>query len=192
VDAAQVAIIAELRATNAALRAQLAALQVANQALEARRAELERRLGQDSSNASRPPSQDGLRKPTRHGRGEQSRRRPGKQPGTAGVHLARVADPDEVVVHAPARCGSCGGVLALAPVTGIEARQVFDLPELRLRVVEHRVQRRRCSDRTGHRLRPSRQRVQLRGPPNRGGTGLPLDGGCRAGAGAGVGQPSSW
>jgi hypothetical protein len=33
--------------------------------------------GPDSSNSSRPPSQDGLRKPTQHGRGEQTGRRPG-------------------------------------------------------------------------------------------------------------------
>jgi transposase len=142
--AAEVAIIAELRAANAAPRAQVAALEGANQALEARVVELERRLSQDSSNSSRPPSQDGLRKPTWRGRGEQTGRRPGKQPGAAGAHLAQVAQPDQVVVHAPARCAGCGGMLAAAPVTGVQARQVFDLPELRLRVVEHRVQRRRC------------------------------------------------
>jgi ketosteroid isomerase-like protein len=32
--------------------------------------------------------------------------------------------------------------------------------------------------------------VHLRGAPNRGDTGLPLDGGCRIGTGAGVEQPS--
>jgi hypothetical protein len=38
------------------------------------------------------------------------------------------------------------------------------------------------TDRTGQRLRPGRQRVQLRGTPHRDHTGLPVDGGCRVGA----------
>jgi transposase len=142
--AVQTAIVAELRAANAALRAQVTALEVANAALEAQVAELERRLGQDSSNSSKPPSQDGLRKPTRPPRGDPGGRRPGKQPGAAGAHLAQVAEPDEVVVHAPERCAGCGAGLVAAPVTGVEARQVFDVPEMRLQVTEHRAQRRCC------------------------------------------------
>jgi transposase len=137
----QAAVIVELRAANARLVA-------ANTALEARVAELERRLGQDSSNSSKPPSSDGLGKPSRVERraaegGE--RRRPGKQPGAPGAHLAQVAEPDEVIWHVPGRCGGCGADLADAPVSGVEARQVFDLPPLRLGVAEHRAQRRRCA-----------------------------------------------
>jgi len=56
-----------------------------------------------------------------------------------------VPDPDEVVVHRPVACGGCGGDLTLAPVTGVEARQVVDLPEVRLWVREHRAERRRCA-----------------------------------------------
>jgi hypothetical protein len=104
VDAAQVAIIAELRATNAVLRAQLAALQVANQALEARRvgAGAPARPGLFQFLQTAVAGRAAQAHPARTGRA--GRRRPGKQPGTADVHLARVADPDEVVVHAPARC----------------------------------------------------------------------------------------
>jgi transposase len=138
--AVQAAIIAELRAANASLVA-------ANAALQARVAELEHRLGQDSSNSSKPPSSDGLRKPARAKRRAAERvegRRPGKQPGAPGAHLAQVATPDEVVEHVPDRCGGCGADLTGAAVVGVEARQVFDLPRLRLGVAEHRAERRRC------------------------------------------------
>jgi transposase len=132
-------VIEQLRVANAKLTA-------ANAALQARVAELERRLGKDSSNSSRPPSSDGLGKPPaprrqRRGGG----RAAGKQPGAPGAHLAQVADPDEVVVHRPVACEGCGGDLTLAPVMGVEVRQVFDLPEVRLWVCEHRAERRQCA-----------------------------------------------
>ncbi|HET9842240.1 MAG TPA: IS66 family transposase [Nocardioides sp.] len=73
-----------------------------------------------------------------------SGRRPGKQAGGPGARLEPRADPDELVVHVPERCAGCGGDLSVAPVVAEERRQVFDLPPVRLRVVEHRAQRRRC------------------------------------------------
>jgi len=116
------ATVAAQAAVITALRAQVAALEAANAALAARVAELEqleRRLGRDSSNSSRPPSSDGLGKPPASRRerrgGGGGQRRPGKQPGAPGAHLAQVACPDEVVVHRPAACGGCGGELTLAP-----------------------------------------------------------------------------
>jgi transposase len=147
--AVQAALIGELRTANAALHAKLGELQRANAALQARVGELERRLGKDSSNSSKPPSSDGLGKPTRAKQrsADQAagRRKPGKQPGAPGAHLAQVAEPDQVVEHMPQRCGGCGQDLDGALVLGIQARQVFDLPPLRLGVVEHRAQRRRCA-----------------------------------------------
>jgi len=140
--AVQAAIIAELRAVNAAQARAIATL-------EARVAKLERRLGKDSSNSSKPPSSDGLRKPTRTQRhaGERAEggRQPGKQPGASGAHLAQVPQPDEMIGHVPDRCQGCGAELADAVVVGVEARQVFDLPPLRLAVAEHRAERRRCA-----------------------------------------------
>jgi transposase len=136
--AVQAMVIEQLREANARLVA-------ANAALQARVAELERRLGKDSSNSSRPPSSDGLGKPPASRRERRGGGRAvGKQPGAPGAHLAQVADPGEVVVHRPVVCGGCGGDLTLAPVTGVEARQVFDLPEVRLWVCEHRAERRQC------------------------------------------------
>jgi transposase len=146
--AVQAAVIAELRAVNAGLVVANAEQAHLIATLQARVAELERRLGQDSSNSSKPPSSDGLRKPARVERRAAERaedRRPGKQPGAPGAHLAQVEEPDEVAWHVPDRCGGCGAELTDARVVGVEARQVFDLPRLRLGVVEHRTQRRRCA-----------------------------------------------
>jgi len=139
-------VIEQLREANARLVAANAEQASLIATLNARVAELERRLGKDSSNSSRPPSSDGLGKPPaprrqRRGGG----RAPGKQPGAPGAYLAQVPEPDQVVVHPPERCGGCGGDLTLAPVMGVEARQVFDLPQVRLWVCEHRAERRACA-----------------------------------------------
>ena len=57
--------VVELRHENAALRAENAALRAENAALRAENAELRRRLDQDSSTSSKPPSSDGLKKKPR-------------------------------------------------------------------------------------------------------------------------------
>ena len=56
---------AEIVALIEGLRRQVADLQRENQALRAENAELRRRLDQDSSTSSKPPSSDGLRKKPR-------------------------------------------------------------------------------------------------------------------------------
>ena len=69
--------------------------------------------------------------------------RQGKQPGVPGANLAR-RDPDEVVLHPPVCRGGCGEDLSGAEVTGEVRRQVLDVPEIRIRVIDHVAQRRRC------------------------------------------------
>jgi len=156
--AAQAAVIVELRAVIVELQGRVA--------------ELERQLDRHSRNSSKPPSSDGLGKPATPARQRRGGgRKPGKQPGAPGAHLARVDDPDEVVVHVPERCRGCGADLVLAPVVGVAVRQVFDLPEIRLR--------RRASGRAAPvRLRDGDGcRVSCAGPRG----GLLRPGGARAG-----------
>ena len=74
-------------------------------ALHRQVAELTARLDQNPRNSSKPPSSEGYTKPAPKSRRKRSGRKPGKQPGAPGKHLAKVADPDTVVVHAP-RCAS--------------------------------------------------------------------------------------
>jgi hypothetical protein len=50
-----------------------------------------------------------------------------------------VPAPDFVVVHHPAWCRKCEADLAGAGVVKVERRQVFDLPEVKIAVTEHRL-----------------------------------------------------
>src|SRR5690606_14669043 len=67
-------------------------------ALNIRVHELERQLGQNSNNSSKPPSSDGFRKPT-------NLRTPGGKKGAPKGHkgntLQFVEQPDEIIVHTP-------------------------------------------------------------------------------------------
>jgi transposase len=114
-------------------------------ALSARVAELEARLGKNSQNSSKPPSSDAFTKPQPRSLRGKSGRRPGKQPGEPGFRLEPRAEPDEVVVHEPTSCRSCGNGLGQAPVVGEQVRQVLDLPPIKVIAVEHRARRRACS-----------------------------------------------
>ena len=58
--------------------------------------------------------------------------------------MAQVGDPDKTLRHEPVHCGGCGAGLADAPQVGLERRQVFDLPPMRVQVTEHQLIIRRC------------------------------------------------
>ncbi|AXE39863.1 IS66 family transposase [Acidipropionibacterium virtanenii] len=128
----------ELVALVAAQAAQIAEL-------KARIAELERQLGSTSRNSSKPPSTDGLAKPAPKSLRRPSGKKPGGQPGHPGTTLRQVDHPDHVVVHAPGRCPACGGVLDGSCDGGVVARQVVELPQVRVTVTEHRILTRRCA-----------------------------------------------
>ena len=137
--------LARLETALAERDALIGQLRAENARLAERVAELERRLGQNPRNSSKPPSSEGYGKPPPRSRRRGSGRRPGGQPGNGGHTLMQRPDPDEVVVHAPAACAGCGDRLAAAAVTSVESRQVVDLPPVRLTVTEHRLEHRRCA-----------------------------------------------
>lgn len=128
----------------ARLDARLAELERDNAGLRWENADLRARLGQDSSNSSRPPSSDGLAKPVPKSLRTRSGRRVGGQPGHEGRTLRQVDDPHERVEHEPASCGGCGHDLTGARLARVGVRQVFDLPDVSVRVTEHRIVSRRC------------------------------------------------
>ena len=108
--------------------------------LEAENAELRRRLDLDSSNSSKPPSSDGLKKKPRilSSLRTRSGKPSGGQKGHRGDTLRQVAEPDLVVEHTAERCAHCQAQLLADSRIGEEKRQVFDLPEKPLIVTEHR------------------------------------------------------
>ena len=120
----QQAIIAELRATIAQLEAKLAA---------------------NSSNSNRPPSSDGLKKGRSkpHSLRQHTGKKPGGQPGHPGTAMAWAENPDRIIAHAPPPvCDACNTPLPEAKF--FASRQVFDLPEIRYDVTEHRALESQC------------------------------------------------
>jgi transposase len=106
--------------------------------LEAEVAELRRRLGMDSSNSSKPPSQDGLSRQKRSSGRSGGKR--GKPFGAPGTTMRLVDDPDEAIDCLPARCGGCAADLAGALEFSRQRRQVVELPPPpAARVTEYRV-----------------------------------------------------
>jgi transposase len=126
----------------------IAALESENQALRERIAELERRLGIDSKNSSKPPSSDGLRKKNTHRTTSlraKSTKKTGGQKGHQGHTLEQVAEPDLKVKHsAPDSCVGCGCDVSQEKVVTVLKRQVFDIPTPRIEVTEHQVEVKQC------------------------------------------------
>src|ERR1019366_9104686 len=106
---------------------------------------------QTPRNSSRPPSGEGLGKPAPRSLRKKSGRKPGGQDGHEGRTLRQAARPDREVPHEPACGGRCGAGLAGRPVTGVERRQVPDLPAVAVQVTEHQLIERGCG--CGHRTR---------------------------------------
>lgn len=139
--------IAQLRGEVALLWREKEALRAENEALRAEVAELRRRLDLDSSNSSKPPSSDGLKKKPRlpgslRGR---SNKPSGGQAGHKGDTLKQVEDPDRIERHTVKECGHCCAGLSAWMQTGMEKRQVFDLPEKLVEITEHQASVYRCA-----------------------------------------------
>ena len=138
---------ARIRDLISALQREIEVLRAENATLRQEVAELRRQLDKNSSNSSKPPSSDGLRKPPRIAgstRGK-SGKPSGGQAGHAGGTLKAVAKADVIERHEAEACRHCLAGLTPAMVRGAEKRQVFDLPEPRLTVTEHQAMIYRCA-----------------------------------------------
>lgn len=143
--------VAELVAENATLKQEVAELGATlavalaeNQVLREQIRSLQERLGQNSSNSSKPPSSDGpaVKRPPR---GRKTGRRRGGQKGHTGHAraLLPIEQVDEILDCVPEACAHCG-----EPLSGLdpspERHQVVDIPEPVVIVREYRRHRRRC------------------------------------------------
>jgi transposase len=109
-----------------------------NEALKKENAELRIRLNLKSHNSHKPPSSDGLKKqpaiPKEKGKSV------GGQKDHAGHSLKMELNPDKVAYHVPDVCICCGKTFSELDIVGSShKRQVFDIPEPRLLVTEHRL-----------------------------------------------------
>lgn len=112
--------------------------------LKAEIAELRERLGQNSSNSSRPPSSDPPSykpKPPREPKG----RKKGGQPGHQGSarRLLPAAEVDRLVELKPPACAGCGRKLR-GEDPQPERHQVSEVPVVRAEVTEYRRHALRC------------------------------------------------
>lgn len=133
----------------AALEAAVQTLSATNAQLTARVATLEARLGQTSSNSSRPPSSDppGARPSPTPLPGQ---RQPGGQPGHRGAFrvLAPPARVGHIERHLPLACDRCGTALpdAAGPRDPPDRRhQVVEVLPVQVVVTEHHLAARACA-----------------------------------------------
>jgi len=68
---------------------------------------LTEKLGMNSRNSSKPPSSDGLDKPTPKSLKQPTGKKPGGQAGHPGTHLNATIEPDEIILYTPSACLNC-------------------------------------------------------------------------------------
>ena len=128
--------LTHVESENAELRAENSVLRSENTLLRSQ-------LGQNSSNSHKPPASDGLTK-----RPAMPRLKGGKtggQLGHDGQTLKMSSQIDETIIHKPVSCQRCGTSLTHQQFTLCEKRQVFEIPEPKLRVTQHEQYRCQCS-----------------------------------------------
>lgn len=111
-------------------------------------ARLEEQVNKNSSNSSKPPSSDGLKKQPKSLR-EKSGKKQGGQEGHKGTTLSITSRPNHVIPHMPAECTGCPyHEQCLKQGEVAEARSVIDVT-LKTDVTEHQTIKVRCCPMSG-------------------------------------------
>ena len=111
--------------------------------LEGRIKELEDQKSKNSSNSSKPPSSDEFKKKPKSTR-KKSGLKPGGQKGHKGDTLKKAEQVDEIIKHKVDCCENCNKDLRRQKVISIESRQVYDIPEIQIKVTEHQSEVKKC------------------------------------------------
>lgn len=99
--------------------------------------DLKAQLGMNSRNSSKPPSTDGLKKPTPKSLRGESEKKVGGQKGHPGSTLKIMMEPDETVKHLPNDCDGCRNRGICMSRAGVgETRHVVDA-DVRVKVTAH-------------------------------------------------------
>jgi transposase len=106
--------------------------------------QLQDQVKKNSSNSSKPPSSDGLKKPRRKSLRSRGKRRNGGQKGHPGHTLRQVAHPDHTEVHDVWKCQKCHASLEDVEAKQYEKRQVFEIPAIHIEVTEHQAVVKEC------------------------------------------------
>ena len=100
-------------------------------------------LAKNSRNSSKPPVSDGLQKPSPKSLRQSSGKPSGGQVGHEGARLEPVVKAEYTIVHSVTTCQACQSDLTNVAAT-CEKRQVFDLPVVKLEVIEHQAETKGC------------------------------------------------
>lgn len=114
-----------------------------NEQLEKRIQALEAIINKNSQNSSKPPSTDMFRKNQNNSR-ETSGKKPGGQSGHEPHKLELNEHPDKIIIHKASRCHNCKTSLQNVPVSSIEKRQLSEVPEIKINVIEHQAEVKVC------------------------------------------------
>ena len=101
-------------------------------------------LAKNSHNSGKPPGSDGLKKPRVQNLRRKTERRSGGQKGHPGHTLEMVEQPDHVQVYQISECPHCATDLRPIEPCGLERRQVFDVPPVRIEITEHQAEVKQC------------------------------------------------
>ena len=105
--------------------------------------ELENQKAKNSKNSHKPPSGDGFGKQTKSLR-KKSEKKTGGQEGHEGENLKWEETVDQLIQHTVTTCRVCGEDLREIEGENIGKRQVHDLPEIKLEVIEHQIEKKIC------------------------------------------------
>ena len=113
--------------------------------MSARISELERIIGLNSTNSSKPPSSDEIfKKPLTKSLRSKSGKKSGGQLGHKGSTLKQVVNPDIQITHMVNNCERCGFDMKLVTGSKVRKRQVFDIPAPREELTEHISETKEC------------------------------------------------